>query len=212
MGESGKGRHQPIFSRPSMYGRSAAGMVIEAFGSFVMSGNFVIGIIVFAILVLVNFVVVLCQENAVRLGRVGSSSASSGAVTPSSCDGARRLAEKITGTDGMILSSPEYNWGPPATIKNAVDWMSRMDPMPLRHRSILLCSAAPSPVGGVRGLLHLRDSFETLSTFAYPRLFCVPKADEAFAGDGNLVDETLAREFGEIVADYLKFAVAVANR
>jgi len=39
-------------------GTDAAGHVIEAFGSFVMGGNFVIGIIVFAILVTVNFVVI----------------------------------------------------------------------------------------------------------------------------------------------------------
>ncbi len=39
-------------------GTSAAGHVIEAFGNFIMSGNFVIGLIVFSILVLVNFVVI----------------------------------------------------------------------------------------------------------------------------------------------------------
>jgi flagellar biosynthesis protein FlhA len=39
-------------------GTDAAGHVIEAFGNFVMRGNFVIGIIVFSILVIVNFVVI----------------------------------------------------------------------------------------------------------------------------------------------------------
>src|SRR4030081_716242 len=39
-------------------GPGGAGHVIEAFGNFVMSGNFVIGIIVFTILVIVNFVVI----------------------------------------------------------------------------------------------------------------------------------------------------------
>jgi flagellar biosynthesis protein FlhA len=39
-------------------GTDAAGTVIEAFGSFVMSGNFVIGIIIFGILVIVNFIVI----------------------------------------------------------------------------------------------------------------------------------------------------------
>jgi flagellar biosynthesis protein FlhA len=39
-------------------GTAAAGHVIQAFGNFVMGGNFVIGIIVFAILVIVNFVVI----------------------------------------------------------------------------------------------------------------------------------------------------------
>lgn len=39
-------------------GTDAAGQVIQAFGGFVMGGNFVIGIIVFMILVLVNFIVI----------------------------------------------------------------------------------------------------------------------------------------------------------
>ncbi len=39
-------------------GTDAAGRVIEAFGGFVMGGNFVIGIIVFGILVIINFIVI----------------------------------------------------------------------------------------------------------------------------------------------------------
>lgn len=39
-------------------GAGAAGNVIEAFGNFVMRGNFVIGIIVFGILIIVNFIVI----------------------------------------------------------------------------------------------------------------------------------------------------------
>ncbi|HVY50365.1 MAG TPA: flagellar biosynthesis protein FlhA [Devosia sp.] len=39
-------------------GPDAAGHVIEAFGSFVMRGNFIIGVVVFAILIIVNFVVI----------------------------------------------------------------------------------------------------------------------------------------------------------
>jgi flagellar biosynthesis protein FlhA len=39
-------------------GPDAAGHVIEAFGQFIMSGNFIIGVIVFGILVIVNFVVI----------------------------------------------------------------------------------------------------------------------------------------------------------
>jgi flagellar biosynthesis protein FlhA len=39
-------------------GPGAAGAVIEAFGSFLIGGNFAVGFIVFAILVLINFVVI----------------------------------------------------------------------------------------------------------------------------------------------------------
>ena len=39
-------------------GTDAAGHVIEAFGNFVMRGNFIIGVVVFAILIIVNFIVI----------------------------------------------------------------------------------------------------------------------------------------------------------
>ncbi|WP_140984427.1 flagellar biosynthesis protein FlhA [Asticcacaulis tiandongensis] len=39
-------------------GTDAAGQVIQAFGQLIMQGNFIIGVIIFAILVLVNFVVI----------------------------------------------------------------------------------------------------------------------------------------------------------
>ena len=51
-------------------GTDAAGQVIEAFGGFVMSGNFVIGIIVFGILVIVNFVVI--TKGASRIAEVSA--------------------------------------------------------------------------------------------------------------------------------------------
>src|SRR6266852_3577347 len=55
-------------------GTAAAGHVIEAFGNFVMGGNFVIGIIVFTILVIVNFVVITKGAAARRSRtRAGSS-------------------------------------------------------------------------------------------------------------------------------------------
>ncbi|PPR58790.1 MAG: hypothetical protein CFH10_01971, partial [Alphaproteobacteria bacterium MarineAlpha4_Bin2] len=51
-------------------GTSAAGRVIEAFGKFVVGGNYVIGIIVFGILVIVNFVVI--TKGAGRIAEVAA--------------------------------------------------------------------------------------------------------------------------------------------
>ena len=51
-------------------GTAAAGRVIEAFGNFVVGGNYVIGIIVFGILVIVNFVVI--TKGAGRIAEVAA--------------------------------------------------------------------------------------------------------------------------------------------
>jgi flagellar biosynthesis protein FlhA len=50
-------------------GTDAAGHVIEAFGGFVMQGNIVIGIIVFSILTIVNFVVITKGAGPYRRSR-----------------------------------------------------------------------------------------------------------------------------------------------
>jgi flagellar biosynthesis protein FlhA len=51
-------------------GVGGAGRVIEAFASFVMSGNFIIGVIVFAILIIVNFVVI--TKGSTRIAEVAA--------------------------------------------------------------------------------------------------------------------------------------------
>jgi len=51
-------------------GTAGAGRVIEAFASFVMSGSFIIGIIVFAILIIVNFVVI--TKGSTRIAEVAA--------------------------------------------------------------------------------------------------------------------------------------------
>ncbi|MCP4606251.1 MAG: flagellar biosynthesis protein FlhA [Proteobacteria bacterium] len=51
-------------------GSAAAGKVIQAFGDFVVGGNYVVGIIVFLILVIINFVVI--TKGAGRIAEVGA--------------------------------------------------------------------------------------------------------------------------------------------
>ena len=126
--------------------------------------------------------------------------------------GAQSFSDRITAADGMILTSPEYNWGPAATIKNAVDWLSRIQPMPLDKRSILLSSASPALAGGVKGLMSLRLSFEALGTWVYPKMFTLAQAPGAFNDDGTLKDEDLSNMLNAMVADYCSAAAALNNR
>ncbi|WP_058913565.1 flagellar biosynthesis protein FlhA [Entomohabitans teleogrylli] len=51
-------------------GSHAAGRVVEAFGHFLVGGNFAIGIVVFAILVIINFMVI--TKGAGRIAEVGA--------------------------------------------------------------------------------------------------------------------------------------------
>jgi flagellar biosynthesis protein FlhA len=51
-------------------GGDAAGQVIKAFGEFVVGGNYAVGIIVFSILVIINFVVI--TKGATRISEVSA--------------------------------------------------------------------------------------------------------------------------------------------
>ncbi|MBF0209193.1 MAG: flagellar type III secretion system protein FlhA [Oligoflexia bacterium] len=59
-----------ILMRSQTLGMSAAGEIIRAFGDFVVGGNFAIGIVVFVILIIINFIVI--TKGAGRVAEVGA--------------------------------------------------------------------------------------------------------------------------------------------
>src|SRR5204863_4527138 len=72
---------------------------------------------------------------------------------------ATALAEAIRAADGVIIVSPEYNYGVPGGLKNAVDWVSRMKDQPFKDKPIALQSVAGGPLGGGRVQYQWRQIF-----------------------------------------------------
>jgi len=117
-------------------------------------------------------------------------------------DGAKRLAERITAADGILLASPEYNFSVPGVLKNAIDWLSRRRPMPLRGKRALLLSASPSLVGGNRGLWALRIPLEVLGVHVYPDMYSLAQAHEKL-GDDGVNDAALAKFLDGLVGRFV---------
>ena len=109
--------------------------------------------------------------------------------------GADRFRSKLVSTDGVIISSPEYNASMPGVLKNVIDWVSRYKPQPLKSRHVLVMSASPSMVGGNRGLWALRVPLEHLGARVFPDMFSLAQAHEAFGPDGKLADAKLQKWF-----------------
>lgn len=118
-------------------------------------------------------------------------------------DGAQELARRITAADGLMISSPEYNYSLPGTLKNLIDWVSRIKPVPLRGKTGMLLSASTSQVGGIRGLWQLRIPLEGLGMILHPDMYTLPWAEKMFDGDGKINDEERQARLQEMLKGYL---------
>lgn len=116
--------------------------------------------------------------------------------------GALALAARITAADALLIASPEYNYSVPGVLKNAIDWLSRVKPMPLRGKRALLLSASLSLVGGNRGLWALRVPLEALGVHVYPDMFSLASAHEALQ-EGAVKDPLLAKLLDGMVARWV---------
>ncbi|MDP3342202.1 NADPH-dependent FMN reductase [Frigidibacter sp.] len=68
-----------------------------------------------------------------------------------------QLAEAIRAVDGVIIVSPEYNWSMPGVLKNALDWLSRLNPGPLQDKPVTLFTSSPGLLGGARAHAPIRN-------------------------------------------------------
>jgi len=122
--------------------------------------------------------------------------------------GGLELAHRIAASDGLLIATPEYNFSIPGSLKNAIDWVSRVKPSPFAGRSCLLLSASRSRVGGQRGVLATRVPLEALGVFVYPESFSVSQAHEAFEPDGAFRDAAMLERLRRIVAAYMRAGAA----
>ena len=73
-----------------------------------------------------------------------------------------RVAEQIRSADLLLIFSPEYNYSIPGVLKNALDWLSKVQPSPLSGKRTSILSASPGKLGGARMQYHLRQVGVTL--------------------------------------------------
>lgn len=103
----------------------------------------------------------------------------------------RQLKRRIALADALLIATPEYNFGPPGVLKNAIDWASRPpQESPLRHKPVALMGASTGRMGTVRAQLALRQSFAFTESYVLlkPEVL-VSGAAAAFDEEGRLVDE-----------------------
>lgn len=119
--------------------------------------------------------------------------------TPYTNEAVARFTAEIARADAFIAVSPEYNHGPAAVLKNAMDWVSQeWNKKPIAFVSY-------GSVGGARAVEQLRMHAVELQMAPirnavhipgdkfFPVLFGAGTADELFASMQKSADETIAQ-------------------
>ncbi|MDF2867448.1 MAG: NADPH-dependent reductase [Gammaproteobacteria bacterium] len=120
------------------------------------------------------------------------------------------FVQRMQVAQGLIIASPEYNFSTPGVLKNLIDWVSRITPMPWSNQKIYLMSASPSLIGGNRGLWHTRVPLEACGGIVYPNMFSLASAYEAFTETGELKDAKLQERLSNDLAAFVEFSRRLA--
>jgi NAD(P)H-dependent FMN reductase len=115
---------------------------------------------------------------------------------------ALKLKQMIMAHQGVFIASPEYSASVTPTLKNAIDWVSRVrergDPSyaAFKGRVFAISSASPGRSGGLLSLMALRQILELgCGTLVIPEQVAIPHADHAFDGMDNIADTGTANLF-----------------
>jgi chromate reductase len=106
--------------------------------------------------------------------------------------GVADFKKAIRAADAILISTPEYNYGIPGVLKNALDVASRpYGDNAWNGKPCAILSAAMSMGGGVRAQYQLRQAFVFLNVDAVlqPEV-AIGNGTQRFDAHGNLTDET----------------------
>jgi chromate reductase len=127
-------------------------------------------------------------------------------------DAVTSLKEQIAAADGVLLVTPEYNNSIPGVLKNAIDWLSRPPadiPRVFGGRPFALMGASQGGFGTVLSQNAWLPVLKTLGcrTYSGGRLM-LSRAQEAFDGNGMLVDERVREQLTKFLSGFVAFAAA----
>jgi chromate reductase len=120
---------------------------------------------------------------------------------------AQKLADAIRAADGVIFNSPEYNFSMPGGLKNAIDWVSRVQNQPFAGKPVALQSATMGSLGGGRMQYDLRRSmiFLDAMTLNKPEIFIGNCSQKIDARTGQITDQQTVGFIQQQLAAFAKF-------
>ncbi len=112
---------------------------------------------------------------------------------------------------GLLIAAPEYNSSITAVLKNTIDWVSRPaegEPSLIYFTGKVagLVAASPGALGGLRGLVHVRQILGNIRVLVIPEQIAINRAADAFDDEARIKDadqqaavENIGRRLAEVV-------------
>jgi len=120
-----------------------------------------------------------------------------------------RLKDRIAGSDGVLLVTPEYNNSIPGVAKNAIDWLSRPPSdvaRVFRGKPIALAGASPGGFGTVLAQNAWLSVFRTLvmDSWSGGRLL-VSRAGSLVDDHGEITDQSTRDNIRKFVEGFVAY-------
>lgn len=95
------------------------------------------------------------------------------------------FADEIDKADGIIIVTPEYNGGYPASLKNIIDLLYTQ----WKRKPIGIATVSAGPFAGTQVITSLQFSLWKIGALVVPAMFPVPTIEKTFDEDGKPTDE-----------------------
>jgi NAD(P)H-dependent FMN reductase len=96
-----------------------------------------------------------------------------------------QFADKVKTADGIIIVTPEYNGGYPASLKNAIDVLYEE----WRHKPIGIATVSSGPFAGSQCLFALQFSLWKIKAWTITEIFSVPNVQDMYDENGNAINK-----------------------
>jgi NAD(P)H-dependent FMN reductase len=110
------------------------------------------------------------------------------------------FAGEIKSSDGIIIVTPEYNGGYPASLKNAIDLLYDE----WYHKPVAISTVSDGNFGGTQVIVSLQFILWKMKAWTVPAMFPVPNVEETFAVDGSpLNSKTVEKRTANFINELL---------
>ena len=116
------------------------------------------------------------------------------------------FADRISNADGIIIVSPEYNGGYPASLKNVTDLLYRE----WYRKPVAISTVSSGPFGGTQVITSLQFSLWKMKAWTVPAMFPVPNVQDSFDEMGNPADKTQTDKRAKLLLDELFWCIEAA--